>query len=705
MYPVSDNFLNAIESPTRNYSWSGTITTKNQTTYHFTNSDILKGSGYITRQCCGNSEIELGSVFAAELGITLLLDIDRYTLEGATISIFFSLTLADGTTETIPMGVFEISEANRLVKCLEIKAYDYMLRFEKELSLTSSSGKASDFIMMACEQCNVPLALTPAQINSFPNGNDTLGLFKDNDMETYRDLLYYIAQVLGCFCQINRLGQLTLVKYGNTPVQDVPASHRFDSSYSDFKTRYTAITSTNLITEQSEYYALDIDDGLTLNLGTNPFMQFGLVTTRERFLNNILNAISVIDYIPFDSQTIGNPAFDPGDILTFSGGQADAANISCITSIAYNLNGKQTLKCVGKNPRLTNAKSKSDKNITDLLNQVDSNKTVVYNFVNAAALSIGETAVEILNINFTAKEETSAMFLGEILLDVTATDIAQTIDGTASYTENTLPVTTPVSFAYTKKSNPIVTVSYKINNEELPDYYPTLTCIAGKQFLTLFLPISNIVENSENTLSIFLKVSSGSATIGEAQIRATISGQGLVAGIGKWDGRINISEEIVSIIIPEVNFLVNPLSDGATAIIYSPASSSINQGISLIPITATEFGYCAINEQIVSNEVIKSFTLDLVAPYPAMYEAIIDMSHETISGIQLMTAEYSGTVTVTYSVDNGVTFSDEIAIATWLTTNLTGLWNSLNSDKILILHFLIPEGAALSRFKITYTNY
>lgn len=50
---------------------------------------------------------------------------------------------------------------------------------------------------------------------------------------------------------------------------------------------------TNLITEEAEYYALDPDDALTLNLGVNPLLQFGLKTTRARLITNILNAIAV----------------------------------------------------------------------------------------------------------------------------------------------------------------------------------------------------------------------------------------------------------------------------------------------------------------------------------------------------------------------------------------------------------------------------
>ena len=107
MYPVSDEFLKAIDSNTRSYYWTGSIVTKNHVTYEFDNTNIVKGSGYITSQCCGSSEIELGTVYASELGITLLNDIDRYTLDGAEVKIFFHLNLPDGSVETVPMGIFE----------------------------------------------------------------------------------------------------------------------------------------------------------------------------------------------------------------------------------------------------------------------------------------------------------------------------------------------------------------------------------------------------------------------------------------------------------------------------------------------------------------------------------------------------------------------------------------------------------------------
>ena len=170
MYPVSDGFLRAVKSNTRKYYWTGTIVTRGGMTYEFGAKEIVKDSGYISRQCCGSTEIELGTVYAAEMGITLLSDIDRYTLEDAQVTLVFHLVLADDSVEDVPMGVFEVSEANCLAKCLELKAYDFMLRFDKSFNGFETVGTAYDFIALCCKRCKVEFANKRAEIDAMPNG-------------------------------------------------------------------------------------------------------------------------------------------------------------------------------------------------------------------------------------------------------------------------------------------------------------------------------------------------------------------------------------------------------------------------------------------------------------------------------------------------------------------------------------------------------
>ena len=260
MYPVSDAFLQAVQRKTRHYYWTGKITTTGGAVYEFGPEDIVKGSGYISAQCCGSSEIELGTVYAAEFGISLFSSIDRYTLKDAKVELFYHLELADGSYETVPMGIFEVSEANRKVRTLELKGYDYMLRFERNFNGFETIGTPYDFIALSCKACKVEMAQTKDQIEAMTNGTQVLSIYTENDIETYRDCLYYVGQVLAGFFVINREGKLELRKYGMSPVQTYEAKHRFSSSFSDFITRYTAVNSTNRRTEIAEYYALETDD-------------------------------------------------------------------------------------------------------------------------------------------------------------------------------------------------------------------------------------------------------------------------------------------------------------------------------------------------------------------------------------------------------------------------------------------------------------
>ena len=538
MYQVSDRFKAAIQDSTRKFYYEGEITTKAGIKYPFTNADIVKGSGYITNQCCGDNEIELGSVYSAELGITLFSDIDRYTLEGATIRLSFFLQVDDGEYEEVPMGIFEISEANRTIKCLSIKAYDYMLRFEKSFKDTVSSGTAYELLSLACEKCDVELAHTEEEVNGWKNGSTILGIYGENDIESWRDVLYYVAQVLGRFCTINRAGKLELRPYGNVSVANISDKHRFTSSFSDFVTRYTAINSTNTRTQTAEYYALDPDDGLTMNLGVNPMLQFGLTEVRKKMLLNILDDISLIKYVPIDSSTIGNPAFDLGDIITFSGGHADEKQISCITKYEYRINGKHTLKCVGKNPRLAQAKSKNDKNISGLLNQVEAGKIAVHTFMNASPYTIGTTDTEIASIEFASNEDTDAQFHASILLEVKSDAVSKTATGKVEIENEEQNV----SMTWSEDGAAILTVTYIVNDNKLTTYVPIETLHSGRHILNLYYPLSGLEGNTYNTFKVRMNITGGSAFIDRGQGICTISGQGLSSN-GRWDGRLEFDDQ------------------------------------------------------------------------------------------------------------------------------------------------------------------
>ena len=605
MYPVSDDFLQAVQENTREYKWTGRLVTKSGTIYEIEPKDIVKGSGYITRSCCGNNEIEIGSVYASEMKITLFLDIDRYSLEEAIMEFFYSLKLSDGEWETIPMGVFEISEANRHTKTIELTGYDYMLRFDKTASVDVSSGTPFEFLSYACEKCNVELAHTQEEVEAMSNGTELFGIYPDGNIETYRDLLYYLAQVLGRVCQINREGMLELIPYGVTPVVVMGSEQRFRSSYSDFVTRYTAVYSTNEVDAKSEYYCVEPDDGLTMNLGINPLLQYGLQNTRERIITNILDSVAVINYVPFDSDTIGNPALDPMDVIKFTGGHADSDSISCITSVTYKINGKQTLKGVGKNPLLASAKSKADKNIIGLLNQVETSKYVVCAFENASELKVGSEPIRIIDLTFASIESTSVLFMGNVNCVVKAEDETVSAKYTASHLvpnvesivakavaeakeEEVIPeieyetleeeVTVPI----TSKGNPVVTFLYKIDDTWIEDYSPRQTLHDGENILPLFYPISGLGANSAKQLEVYMSVEGGEITIAPANCKAAVAGSSIASGFTEWDGKLVIEESVNVVTMAENVLTLKQLRDSAGTRVWQETIYGFADSVSLI---------------------------------------------------------------------------------------------------------------------------
>ena len=582
MYPVSKEYQKAISESSRSFFWTGAITTKAGKKYTFGNKDIVKGSGYISRQCSGSSEIELGSVYAAELGISLFSDIDRYSLEDASITLSFHLKAGDETYEEVPMGIFYIAEANRKIKTLELKAYDAMLNLDKNFDKGLSSAFPYDFLSLLSKACHVELAQTKEEIEALANGTELLGIYQENDIETWRDFLYYLAQALGCFSTIDREGKLRLIPYGITDNKTVDSRHRFSSTFSDFVTRYTAVSSTNKKTDIAEYYSVKPDDGLTMNLGVNPLLQFGLEEKRKRIINNILSAVTVVNYVPFDSDTIGDPALDLGDVIKFTGGHADETKRSAITSIETKINGKQKIKCVGKNPRLAGAKSKNDKNIAGLQSSMNENKLSIYTYVNALKINAGAEKTSIINIEFASGDETNAEFHAEVILDVRSNAVSRRADAetTIEIGEESKVISIPVN--WTDDGKTILKAYYVLDGKEVEQFHPSETWFSGKHLLNLYYPIIEMKANELHTFEVMIELTDGTATIEPQNAMATISGQGLGAQ-ERWDGRITVDEEIRLV---ELSGLpTNRIHDKAVAAFITPKKTGITQPVDSIILT------------------------------------------------------------------------------------------------------------------------
>lgn len=419
MYKVSEEYMKARKNPVQRYRMTGVVNDVS-----FTDRNILQGSFSITNQCSDETQVLIGQVYIAELKMTLIgFDAQRYSLKNGKVIPVFGMKVADGSYENVPLGVYTISEANWGTSGIAITAYDNLSLFDRTFSAEKLTGTPYEILDLACKNCGVTLGMSETEVEGLPNGTVSLSLSADNDISTWRDVISWVAQTCAANAFADRNGCLVLRVYNQNVVDTIDAEHRLSGcSFGDYLTRYTGLSVVDQEQQITKYYGTEEgeDDGLTYNLGTNPFLQDK--DTVDDCCKNILSALGQIAYVPFKATMIGDPAFDLMDVIRFTGGAADGDQISCITKFSFQYNSKFEIEGVGKNPALATRNDKADKDISGLISQVEavteSINDLLYDY-NTGPMTFGSHEQIIGNITFYASQQVDVE--GHFLMSYIAT--------------------------------------------------------------------------------------------------------------------------------------------------------------------------------------------------------------------------------------------------------------------------------------------
>ena len=583
MYDVSDSFKIAMKKSAQKRSLRGTIAG-----IDFTQNNVLQGTFSITNQCSNSSDIQIGQTYVGELKATFRgVNIQRNSWKGKEIVPYQGLYIDEkGAFEEVSLGHYFVDSANWSRAGVSVTAYDAMSKFDKELKINSSSGTWYDFVSFCCSQCGVEFALSKEDTTKFANANVVFELYPDNEMETYRDLLSWCAQAAGANAMMNRDGKLTLKAYGGEVCDIFNDRQRLDGgSISDFNTYYTGISFVDLGKQTTSYYAAERDDGLTMNLGGNPLLQLGSDKEVEERRTDVRHSVQNINYTPMTIKVNTPFVYDLMDVIELEGGIVgnDCIIKSTITKYTWQFAGGFEIVCSGSNPAIASGKSKVDKDISNLSNQVDSSKIVTYDFVNAKEINVGSEKENVVSIRFTSKIKATAMFLAEILIDV-STD-----------------------------SKALLEIFYRLNNEYIESFKPVQTYESGKQILTLYYPLLSLPDSTGNIFEVFFSMNGGTAKIDIGSALATITGQGLLAlyYTPKWSGTIEIEEEFYSIDIDNNDLAIGAITESLSTKTQTPTASTITEVFNGILLDNSDLTISTgIIEDIISRFVITASSIN-----------------------------------------------------------------------------------------------
>lgn len=363
MLDVSAAYTAAIKDKNRTDRIAGTIKLCDGETINITDDIIVNNSVTLKEQLVSGDTFEIGTFYTNQLDITVYDDnfLTR-TYANARITPKYEIQLADGTWESVPLGVFTVDNSltKRKGSIHKLTAFDDSTRFDVNISAYAGGRKTvQQHIKDAAADVGIELATT--DFGAYPNDNLTVDSTISTEIQTYRDLIEWCCAIMAASARINRYGKLEIVKLKEktTTVDDaliydpdytVEGYERTGTEFFDLRA-LTKYFSTTFDGEQYVYTNIStLDDSAarkaTLYIPENPLLQSLSIETRKSAFQSCADAMTIaLRRVEFSFN--GNPAIECFDTLCGSGGKIDVNRTIAFfpTTLVWKYRGAHKVSC------------------------------------------------------------------------------------------------------------------------------------------------------------------------------------------------------------------------------------------------------------------------------------------------------------------------------------------------------------------------
>ena len=388
MINTSIAFRRAL-SGNREFRIKDTITLKNKKEISIPMIDLREYK--INEATSTSGKFEIGAAVIKEYKVTLDNSEEQYDdcdFEGANIQAVIGLKLADGTWEDLKKGLYRVYTATFGETTLQITAYDEMIYFDRPYSECTLSYPATvrDIVLDACRHCQVD-----CESGSIEMGNYIVKTKPEGSI-TYRDVISYCAQIMGCYARINHLGRLAFGWYDFSAIGsgdldggifDTASQEKYLSgdeadggTFDDYSSGYTYdggtfvdmdtyhhfydlynksingtdinVTGIQITTKKDsadEKYLYGTD-AYALEIKDNPLIQ---TDTMQQVAKHIGDKITNKPFRPMSFSVQGNPAIEAGDVAVVSP-KTTSSYTTVITDTTFSLFAAQSISSTAETP-------------------------------------------------------------------------------------------------------------------------------------------------------------------------------------------------------------------------------------------------------------------------------------------------------------------------------------------------------------------
>lgn len=295
MLNISDAYKNAIMQPMRQFQIKVIINEQEIESKYIKNIKIDEIS-------CSGETISIGDVCSNAFELEMFIPEKAISFDQAKVVIKSGLKLSGKITEWVDLGTYVVNEVSREEYLIKLTGYDAINRLEeiyKPDILFNDKTKFIDVLNDILRQCNIALAAI--------NLDDYKNIIIDHYFEniTCKELLGYLAGLMGCNIRINRLNELEFYWYIDSGLS-VNETLIYQDSYQETLINEFVI---NSLTSGDEENTLVCGSGSGISFA-NPYMT-------QELLDKIFLKVKGFSYQPCSFKWRGNPGIENSDIVKY----------------------------------------------------------------------------------------------------------------------------------------------------------------------------------------------------------------------------------------------------------------------------------------------------------------------------------------------------------------------------------------------------
>lgn len=319
-------------------------------TVNIYSKSILSGTFAIDRTCVASETIELGSVIASTMKVTLMVDEISHISDittGQKMEPYIVLENEGADVCMIPCGKFFISKIEKQEdNVYYIEATDALgWNGDTEMTDRTSGYTLRQVVGYIARELTGELSWRyHGTTEESSNLNATVTSYDRDTSPTLREYLGWIAFLVGCFVRIDEDGRVGFVPLENDIGFSFSEADRYSSKVEE---KYGKIK--RVIYRAGEWNIIvgsytPPDPYTTWDIMYTTEIPLTFSNTMNDMISGVLDVVDGFEWRPLDMVTYSAPFILPGDRIIYT--STTLGNLpSMVTSVNYQLNKNTTIKC------------------------------------------------------------------------------------------------------------------------------------------------------------------------------------------------------------------------------------------------------------------------------------------------------------------------------------------------------------------------